>query len=107
MIKLQLYCHANLFGQGGILKYNSVSGISVLSPVAPVILVMRSIFLCHVLYKAYSPSCCRPMQKLHLESQKSKVYCELGVIVHVPVCSTVVKEEFSDFPQETWQMRAG
>ncbi|RMC13872.1 hypothetical protein DUI87_08955 [Hirundo rustica rustica] len=42
----------------------------------------------------------RPMQKLHLESQKSQVYCEVGVIVHMTVCSTVVKEELSDLPQD-------
>lgn len=47
-----------------------------LIPVAPVFLVKRSISLSHVLYKASSPSSCRPMEKLHLESQKSKVYLE-------------------------------
>lgn len=78
-----------------------------LIPVAPVFLVKRSVTLCHVLYKASSLSCCRPMQKLLLEGQKSRVYCELGVIVHVPMCSTMLKEELSDFPQEIWQMRAG
>lgn len=76
-----------------------------LIPVTPVFLVMRSASLCHVSYKASSQSCCRPVQKLHLESPKCKVYCELRVIVHVPVCSSVVKEELSNCPEETWQMR--
>lgn len=78
-----------------------------LIPVAPVFLAKRSISLCDVLYEASSPSCCRLMQKLHWESQKSKVYCELRVIILAPVCSTVVKEELSDFPQEIWQIRPG
>lgn len=81
---------------------------SVFTPVAPVFLVKRSVSLCHVLDKVSShPHGCRPMQKLHLESQKTRICCELAVIVHVPVCSTVLKEELSDFPQEICQIRAG